>query len=586
MTRRLAAILVADMVGYSRLMAADEEGTLSRLKDLRRDIIDPSIQGANGRIVKLTGDGLLALFDSVVAAVEAAAALQKALSAAEAANPAHCRISFRIGLHLGDVILDEGDIYGEGVNLAARLESMARPGGVLISDDAYRQVRGKTKISFVDLGDLALKNIPVPMRVYKMEMEDNPDDTIMSLQPADKPSVAVLPFQNMSNDLEQEYFCDGVSEDIITELSRFPELFVIARNSSFSFKGRPVTHHQVSRELGVRYMLEGSIRRSANRVRITAQLIDCTNGAHVWAERYDRTLENIFALQDEITRNVVGAIAPQISMAEIGRVSNAQSIDFNSYDLSLQAMAIFYAGGFHSQEKFDEVILISNRAIDLDPRNVQAHWIKAYAYLMRYLYQFDEDPAETLNLAEKSVEPLFRGGQLDPRALSVRGMVRHFRGDFDGAEADFNLGFQLNPNFARNIFFLAWHESLVGRTIEARKHAQLALQLSPRDTDLWVGDAYLSLAQAAFADADFEDAMLWGERAIQMTPRAPIRRALMIASAAHLDRPEVGRQHEQALADFAPAFLGSILSGGLVLYRLPEHNALLIDGLRKADRKR
>ncbi|GAA6161891.1 adenylate/guanylate cyclase domain-containing protein [Ruegeria sp. HU-ET01832] len=582
MTRRLAAILAADMVGYSRLMAANEAGTLARLKDLRRDIINPGIESAGGEIIKLTGDGLFALFSSVVSAVEAAAALQKALHAAEAESPTESRISFRIGLHIGDVILDEGDIYGEGVNLAARLEGVADPGGVILSDDACRQVRGKIEHDIIDLGEVALKNISKPVRAYRLAMEGESDSTQYQSQPTDKPSIAVLPFQNMSNDPEQEYFCDGVSEDIITELSRFPELFVIARNSSFSFRGRPVTHIDVARELGVRYMLEGSLRRAQNRVRITAQLIDCTNGAHVWAERYDRTLDDIFALQDEITRSVVGAIAPQISIAEIDRASVARDIDFNSYDLSLRAMAIFYAGGFYSQDKFDEVITASDRAIDLDPRNVQAHWIKAFAYLMRYLYQFDEDPTENLGLAEKSVEPLFLGGQLDPRALCVRGVVRHFRGDFDGANADFSLGFTLNPNFARNIFFMAWHESLVGRTTEAREHAHLALQLSPRDTDLWVGDAYLALAQAAFADADFEDAMRWGERAIQMTPRAPIRRALMIASAAHLGRAEAGLPHEQALADFAPAFLDSIVSGALILFRLPEHNALLVEGLKKA----
>lgn len=586
MSRRLAAILAVDMVGYSRLMAIDESGTLARLKRLRREIIDPGVETAGGEVAKLTGDGLLALFSSVVAAVEGAAAIQRAVFSAEAANPVDSRIIFRMGLHLGDVILDDGDIYGEGVNIAARLESAADPGGVVLSDDAYRQVRGKTALSFVDLGNLSLKNIPTPMRAYRLEAEkiDEVTGGRRRAQPpaSDKPSIAVLPLQNMSNDPEQEYFCDGVSEDIITELSRFPELFVIARNSSFSFKGRSITHREVARELGVRYMLEGSLRRAGNRVRVTAQLIDCSSGAHVWAERYDRTLDDIFALQDEITQNVAGAIAPQISIAEIDRAAQARDIEFSSYDLALKAMAIFYEGGFYSQEKFDMVIATADRAIELDPRNVQAHWIKAYAYLMRCLYQLDEDPARTLDMAEASIDPIFNGGQLDPRALSVRGMVRHFRGDFDRASADFNLSFSLNPNFARNIFLMSWHESLVGRTTEAREHAHLALQLSPRDSDLWIGDAYLSLAQAEFADANFEDAMRWGERAIQMTPRAPIRRALMIASAAHLDRPEAGRPHEQALTEFAPAFLGSILSGGLTLYRLPEHNALLIEGLRKA----
>lgn len=587
MSRRLAAILVADMVGYSRLISVDEIGTLARLKALRHEIIDPGIISAGGEIAKLTGDGMIALFGSVVSAVEGAAAIQRGLAFEEAETPTDRRITFRMAIHLGDVLLDDGDVYGDGINIAARLEGEAAPGGLVLSEDAYRQVRGKSALEFYDMGDIALKNIPTPVRGYRLnEMTSDGGDALpksASSQATYKPSIAVLPFQNMSGDKEQEYFCDGVSEDIITELSRFPELFVIARNSSFSFKGKPVTHSIIARELNVRYMLEGSLRRAGNRVRITAQLIDCVSGAHVWAERYDRTLDDIFALQDEITSSVVGAIAPQISMVEIGRAAESRGVDISSYDLALKAMAIFYEGGFATPGKFDEVVSTADRALDLDPRNVQAHWIKAYAYLMRYLYQFDADPSQMLALAEESVAPLFSGGKLDPRALCVRGMVRHFKGDFDGASADFNLGFSLNPNFARNIFLMSWHESLVGRTAEAREHAHLALQLSPRDSDLWVGDAYLSLAQAEFADAHFEQALLWSERAIQMTPRAPIRRALMIASAAHLGRPEDGRPHQRALAAFAPAFLGSVISGGLVLYKNPEHNALLVEGLNKAD---
>lgn len=589
MTRRLAAILVADMVGYSRLMNDDEVGTHTRLKALRRDIIEPAIEKAGGEIVKLTGDGFIALFGSMLSAVESAEDMQQTIASAEASPSPDRRLVFRMGLHLGDVILDEGDVYGEGINIASRLEGKANPGGIVLSEDAYRQVKQKTKLDFDEIGDLKLKNIPTPIRAYTLSQKRPEQDGFRS-QPAQssgsyKPSIAVMPFQNMSDDPDQEYFCDGVSEDIITELSRFPELFVIARNSSFSFKGQPITHSLIGRELKVLYMLEGSLRRAGNRVRITAQLIDCKTGAHIWAERYDRTLDNIFELQDEITSSVVGAIAPQISMAEIGRVAEARDVNFNSYDLALKAMAVFYEGGFNTKERFDEVVATVDQALVLDPRNVQAYWIKAYAYLMRYLYQFDEDPARMLTLAEDSIEPLFRGGQLDPRALCVRGMVRHFNGDFDQASADFNLGFRLNPNFARNIFLMSWHESLIGKTDEAREHAHLALRLSPRDSDLWVGDAYLSLAQAEFADANFEEAMRWGERAVQMTPRAPIRRALMIASAAHLGQPDAGWPHVQALSNFAPAFLNSILSGELVLYKLPEHNALLVEGLKKAEFK-
>ncbi|SDC32890.1 TolB amino-terminal domain-containing protein [Ruegeria marina] len=571
------------MVGYSRLMAADEVGTIARLKDLRREIFDPEVARAGGEIVKLTGDGMLVLFGSVVNAVEAAAAIQRTIASTETGAPDR-RIRYRIGIHVGDVVVDEGEIYGDGVNIAARLEAQAEPGGVVVSLDACKQVRGKTALVFVDLGELALKNIPDPVRAFGIDLGGTvPRWSVPAARQGDaKPSIAVLPFQNMSADPEQEYFCDGVCEDIITELSRFPDLLVIARNSSFSFKGRSVTHREVARELGVRYMLEGSLRRAARRMRITAQLIDCETGAHVWAERYDRDIEDVFDLQDEITSSVVGAIAPQINKAELERAGRTRDLDFSSYDLALKAQAMFQAGAFADSTGHDKVLEIARRALELDPRNTHALWIRAYVYTIRYLYQFDDDPGQTLDLAEAAAERLFGTDRSDPRALTVRGMIRHFRNDFDAATADFRRAFDLNPNFALNIFLMAWHESLVGRTEEAREHALLALRLSPRDADIWVGDAYLALSQACFAERDFDAAWRWGERAIEMTPRAPIRRALMIAAAAHLGRPEQARPHAEALAGFAPAFLDSIVSGRLTLYRLREHNALLVDGLKKS----
>ncbi len=584
MARRLAAILAADMVGYSRLMAADEPGTVEQLRSRRRLHFEPEINRFGGEIVKLTGDGLLVIFDSVVSAVEAAAAIQKSLTLANADEPDKERIDFRIGLHVGDVILGEDDIYGDGVNVAARLEALADPGGVTLSEDVYRHTRGKTNLSFVDLGELKLKNIPNEVRGYKIKFTDN----IRSAPPlagnssSEKPSIAVLPFQNMSADPEQEYFCDGVSEDIITELSRFPDLLVIARNSSFSFKNKMVTHNDIARELAVRYMLEGSLRRAANRLRITAQLIECETGTHIWAERYDRCVEDIFELQDEITSSVVGAIAPQITQAELERASKDRNVQFSSYDLALRAMALFHEGGFSSKEGYEAVVTTAQRALDIDPRNAMALWIQAYAHTMRYLFQVDEKPEEMLDLAQKAAEALFQRDRLDPRALTIRGMIRHFQQLYDEATADFQRAFELNPNFALNIFFMAWHESLVGRTDEAKLHAQLALRLSPRDADVWVGDAYLALAQSHFAEGDFEKVQEWGKLAVQFTPRAPIRRALLIASAAHLGRPDDGIAHAQALASFAPTFLDSIVSGRLALYRQPEHNALLINGIVKS----
>lgn len=584
MARRLVAILAADMVGYSRLMAADENGTVKRLRGFRRDYFEPEINRKGGEVVKLTGDGLIVLFDSAVNAVESAAAIQKSIATANDRTPEERRIDFRMGLHVGDVILDEDDLYGEGLNIAARLEALADTGGVMLSEEVYRHVRGKTELSFADLGDLSLKNIPEPVRGFKIELDNAvqaaPSSVGMSV--AEKPSIAVLPFQNMSADSEQEYFCDGVSEDIITELSRFPELFVIARNSSFSFKNQTVTHRDIARELGVRYMLEGSLRRAANRVRITAQLIECQQGSHVWAERYDRSIDDIFELQDEITSNVVGAIAPQITKAELERANRNRDVNVSSYDLALKALAIFHEGGFSNREGYEAVVAAAQRALDLDPRNAQALWIQAYAHTMRYLFQGDDDPGQMLDLAQSAAERLFQRDHSDPRALTVRGMIRHFQRSYGEATADFQRAFELNPNFALNIFFMAWHESLVGRTKEAREHAQLALRLSPRDADVWVGDAYLALAQAHFAESDFEKVQEWGELAIQFTPRAPIRRALMIASAAHLGQPQRASSHAEALKSFAPAFLDSIVSGRLVLFQLPEHNALLVEGIIKS----
>ncbi len=587
--RRLAAILAADMVGFSRLMAADEAGTLARLKALRSDLIDPEITRHGGDVVKLTGDGMLVLFGSVVSAVEAAAAVQKAIASAETEIPGDKRIAFRIGINLGDVMLDEGDVYGDGVNIAARLEAEATPGGVTLSDDAFRQVRGKTDLSFIDLGNLSLKNIPVPVHAHKVDLEpalETPTKfeelTGKKLEIPDKPSIAVLPFQNMSGDREQEYFCDGVCEDIITELSRFSELFVIARNSSFSFKGRQVTHSEVARELGVRYMLEGSLRRGGKRLRITAQLIDCVTGAHVWAERYDRDLDDIFELQDEITRSVAGAIAPQIHQAELDRVTRNRNMDVNSYELSLQAQAMFHYGAYAERERSDQVLDMVRRALEMDSRNTHALWLKGYVHCMRYLYRIGADPHASLEEAWAVTEALTRTAQIDARGLAVRGLVHHFRQQFDQATADLLRAYDLNPNNAWSIMILSWHESLVGRTAEAREHSELVLRLSPRDSDLWVGDAYLSQTQAAFADGWFEEAVRWGERAIQMTPRAPIRRALMIASLGHLGRLTEARQHHEALVSFSPTFVDTVIMEQLVLYRLPAHNQLLIEGLRKA----
>src|SRR5438309_1802350 len=344
-SRRLAAILAADVAGYSRLMGADEEGTLERLKALRRELLDPKIAEHKGRIVKTTGDGLLVEFASVVDAVRCAVAVQQAMPERETGVAADNRIELRIGINLGDVIVEGDDLYGDGVNIAARIEALADPGGVLVSNTVHDQVRDRLPFVFEDLGEQQVKNIARPVRVYRVR-DAATNAKSLSATPAlplpDKPSIAVLPFANMSGDPEQEYFADGMVEEIITALSRIRWLFVIARNSSFTYKGQAVDVKQVGRELGVRYVLEGSVRKAGTQVRITAQLIDALNGTHLWADRFDGSLEDVFELQDRVALSVAGIIEPALQAAEICRTADRPTIDLGAYDLYLRALAVFF----------------------------------------------------------------------------------------------------------------------------------------------------------------------------------------------------------------------------------------------------
>ncbi len=338
--RRLAAVLSADVVGYSRLMGLDEAGTLSRLNALRRELIDPTIAAHSGRIVKLMGDGALVEFASAVDAVTCAIEIQRQLRAHGAGRTEANPIQFRIGINVGDVIIDGEDILGDGVNVAARIEGVAEPGGISISENVWQQVQGKVVASFVDAGEQNLKNIPRPVRVYRVEVgtESQTPSKAGTVSLPETPSIAVLPFQNMSGDSEQEYFADGVVEDIITGLSRIRWLFVIARNSSFAYKGQPPDIRKVGRELGVRYVLEGSVRKAAARVRITTQLIEAETNRHIWAERYDRAIDDIFAVQDDITMSTVAAIEPSLRQAEIERVKRKRPDSLDAYDLVLRSL--------------------------------------------------------------------------------------------------------------------------------------------------------------------------------------------------------------------------------------------------------
>ena len=341
--RKLAAILAADIAGYSRLMGADEERTLARLKAHRREHIDPKISEHRGRIVKTTGDGILIEFPSVIEAVSCAVAVQRGIAERNAGTPEEQRITFRVGVNLGDIIVEDGDIHGDGVNIAARLEGIAEPGGICISEDAFRHVRGKVDVEFADVGEQSLKNIARPLRVYRVLLQRPGQTRGQALPLPDKPSIAVLPFANMSGDPEQEYFADGMVEEIITALSRIRWLFVIARNSSFTYEGRAIDVKQVGRELGVRYVLEGSVRKAGGRVRITAQLIDATNGAHLWADRFDGSLEDVFELQDEVASGVAGVIEPALQAAETARSARRPTNDLTAYDLYLRAYAMVWS---------------------------------------------------------------------------------------------------------------------------------------------------------------------------------------------------------------------------------------------------
>jgi len=399
----------------------------------------------------------------------------------------------------------------------------------------------------------------------------------------DKPSIAVLPFTNMSDDPEQEYFSDGITEDITTALSYFSGLFVIARNSSFAYKGQSVDARQIAKELGVRYLLEGSVRRMGKRIRITGQLIDATTATHIWAERFDGNDKDIFELQDEITRKIVGSIAPRIELAEVDRSRVLQSTNLTSYELSLKAKSQLYdAFRIGEPDGVDSAIHTAQDALKLDARNTQALWVLAWAQVEQYLYRWGRDPNEALNRGSEAAERLIQVDPSNANGYGMLGVGHMYRREFDLAIADFDRALSLNPNSVMNLFLSAWGESLAGLTENAREHAELGLRLSPREMDIWLGVAYLALTQASFAEGKFEEAMNWGRLAIQMTPKAPIRRALMVACCAYTGDLEEAARNAQALRGFAPDFIPTILRCDLTLYKMAEHNDLLVEGLRQA----
>ena len=459
--RRLAAILAADVAGSCRLIGIDEEGTLARLKALRKTIFDPKIAEHHGRIVKNTGDGALVEFASVVDAVRCADQIQRGVAEQNIDVPQVKRIEFRIGVHVGDIIIEESDIFGDGVNIAVRLEGIADPGGICISDDAHRQVRGKVEGTLEDMGSQSLKNIAEPMRAWRVRIGPNsspatkpPIETARPLALPDKPSIAVLPFENMSGDPEQEYFADGMVEDIITGLSRLKSLFVIARQSTFTYKGKAVDIKQVGRELGVRYVLEGSVRKVGNRVRITGQLIDAATGVHLWADRFDSLLEDMFDLQDRVTSSVIGAIAPQLQRAEIERAQRKPTGSLQAYDYYLRALASFYK---FTREAHLEALKLTEIANGIDPEFAAAYALGARCYLQRKSFGWSSDASQERVEARRLARPAIELDQDDPSVLAPAGKALAFVvGEVEEGAAVVSRAINLDPNLAIARHWRGW----------------------------------------------------------------------------------------------------------------------------------
>ena len=483
MERRLAAILIADVVGYSRLIRADEEGTLAALKALRAELIDPKIAEHHGRIVKLMGDGMLAEFSSVVDAVRAAVETQQAVSEHNADLPQDKRMEFRVGINLGDVVVDGDDIHGDGVNIAARLEGLAAPGGICISGSVHEQVRDRVDFTFEDQGEREVKNIDRPVRVWRWV-----HDTVASLPEAvgakqlrplpDKPSIVVLPFTNMSRDPEQEYFSDGISEDIITDLSKVSGLFVIARNSAFVYKDKAFNVPEVCRELGVRFALEGSVRKAGNRVRITAQLIDGSSGGHLWAERYDRDLTDIFAVQDDVTQQIVAALKVKLSKAEKSRIVDGGTRNVDAHDLFLRGREWIY-GSKKDREMFDQSTGCFRRAIEFDPNYAAPYAGLGLVYLLDHQNHWSDAPETSLDQAGRFISESIAKDDQDPFAHYVAAMVAMWQKDYVKWSEEADRALSLNPNYAPALNIRGTVYIYSGEPAKAIPYIERAMRLDP-----------------------------------------------------------------------------------------------------------
>jgi adenylate cyclase len=569
--RRLAAILAADVVGYSAMMQRAEEATYAEFERLKRDLIAPSLSRHDGRLIKTTGDGALAEFASPLAAVRCATEMQDHL--AEDSGP----FKLRIGLNLGDVIVgQDGDLYGDGINIAVRLEGIADPGGILISEKVYSEVEGKLDVGFEDRGEQQLKNIAKPVRAYAVRAGASSALTErLSASPPlpDKPSIAVLPFQNMSGDPEQEYFADGMVEDIITALSRFKSLFVIARNSSFTFKGQAVDIKEVGRRLGVRYVLEGSVRKASGKVRITGQLIDAVTGAHIWVDRFERDLTDIFAIQDEVTIAVVSAIEPKLSQTEIAMATRRRPENLTAYDFYLRAMPQYY---LMTREGLAEAIRLAHRVLELDPRFGAVAALAGLCHALNVIYGYANDPQFDRKEAVRLVRLALSIDDSDPDTLARASVISAFMvGDSDAAIEMADRAVALNPNSWATWTSRGHVYRIAGLPEEAIQSFERAIRMSPVDPRLHttlsgIGHALIELRR-------FDEAIVAGKKALRQNPSFVPTYQCLASAFAHLGRDAEAHDAAARLLEVDPAFTISafIARGGLSFL-------LLIEGLRKA----
>ena len=583
--RRLAAIFAGDIAGYSQLMGADEEGTLRQLKAHRKELIDPKITEHRGRIVKTTGDGMLVEFVSVVDAVRCAVDIQRGMAERNADVPAETCIQFRVGINVGDIISDNNDIYGDGVNVAARLEALAEPGGIMVSRNVYDQVRDKLSFGFEDMGEQIVKNIARPIGVHRISLAENAAPIVVKsaaatskTEPstADRPSIAVLPFANMSGDPEQEYFADGISEDIITGLSKLRWFFVIARNSSFTYKGKAVDVKRVARELGVRYVLEGSVRKGGNRVRITAQLIDAATNNHIWADRYDGELTDVFELQDEITKKVVSAIEPKLLEAEAMRSKSRSAEDLGAWDMVMRANSLFWR---LTKDEGEAAIAILRRAVERYPNYAPAHSMLAFMLLISgyaawTLSELEPQVRQAETLATRAATL----DDSDPWAHLALGYVAFTRRHTEEAVQQFQRSIDLNPNFAAAHGYFGWALALDGQSDRAIPHLEQAIRMSPHDPQNAI--FFVGLAASHYLTGRYIEAVNFGRKAVQHRSTFTGGHRILCASLAQAGQLSEARVALQRLKELQPEISTAWIEKYVPYTQGPMEKFL--EGMRKA----